>query len=102
MDAGNFVRYATASAKRRLSGTKMNSERDIAFGFHSNIPKCCIDFFVEEWEYMYLHDSNPYVRAVDAAKWEYVPCPECLGMGRRAELRICALECGRECWRDYQ
>ena len=79
----------------------MSRERDIAFGEHSRLPRCCILFFVNEWEYMYGDDSNPYVRAVSIARWRYVPCPSCLATGNRVDMRICADECGKECWREF-
>jgi hypothetical protein len=78
----------------------MTKERDIAFGIHSRIPRCCIDFFVSEWVYIYPRDTA-YTSAVNAANWHYVPCPKCLGTGRKANIKWCINECGREHPEDF-
>ena len=77
------------------------ASRDIAFGVHSGIPRCCIAFFVKEWEYMYMDDSNPYVQAVNYAAWNYVPCPKCLGTGRKVKIKFCVNECGGDHPQDF-
>lgn len=66
------------------------------FGLHSRIPACCIEFFIEEWDAyaIYNQQDNPYRKAVDAARFGYVPCPRCLGTNNRAKLKVCAIECG--------
>ena len=78
----------------------MSKTRDIAYGLHSNIPMCCINFFVEEWDYM---QDTPHSRAIDMAnpKWNYVPCPECLQTNNRVHLRMCEAECGKKCWKEF-
>ena len=85
--------------KRKSPTVKMMNDR--AFGIHSRIPLCCIDFFINEWEYMYMTDS-PYVRAVSYAAWSYVPCPKCLGTGRKAKIKFCINECGGNHWEDFK
>lgn len=76
---------------------------DWAYGRHSNIPSCCIEFFVEEWSRrrMWEHEDDPYVRAVNVAHFNYVPCPTCLGRNKRAKLKLCVDECGGEHHRDF-
>ena len=66
-----------------------------AFGLHSNIPECCVEFFINVWhDRMLSTGSSPYERAVHHAKAQYVQCPECLGTGYVQELRECVKECG--------
>lgn len=79
----------------------MTRERDIAYGRHSNIPECCIMFFVDEWDFTkrtkhrkLLWESSP--------RWNYVPCPKCLKENRRAHLRMCEAECGKKCWLEFK
>jgi len=79
----------------------------------SNIPECCVEFFVKEW--------NPY-RDNEEAKWVrgeyikqiervyydspevklrqdfcYVVCPECLKNKRFVKIHRCSEECGYCC-----
>jgi hypothetical protein len=74
---------------------------DWAFGLHSNIPLCCVEFYVENWDMIWNCENNPYLRAVNAAQFGYVPCPECLGRNKRVKLKICLTECGREHTEDF-
>lgn len=69
-----------------------------AFGRHSNLPNCCIDFFVEEWDMSecWQNEGNWYHQAIRAAKYGYVPCPRCLGTGNKVKIRWCLDECGKE------
>lgn len=78
----------------------MSKEQHIAFGIHSRVPRCCIDFFVNEWEYMYRNDTA-YVQAVNYANVHYVQCPKCLGTGRKANIRWCVNECGGDHLQDF-
>jgi len=74
----------------------------IAYGLHSNIPPCCIVFFLTEWQGWDNKDA-PYCRAVHAApEYEYVPCPECFAYRRVNRLRLCDKDCpqGYEYCRD--
>jgi hypothetical protein len=70
-----------------------NRDYTIAYGLHSNIPPCCIVFFLTEWEGW--EDTNAaYCRAVHASpEYNYVPCPECLAFRRLNRLRICDTDC---------
>ena len=84
----------------RAIGAKMSKERDIAFGKHSKIPACCIQFFVDEWEQEYSRKTW-YYEAVQRSIFNYVPCPTCFAHGNRVAIVICEVDCGRECWREY-
>ena len=79
----------------------MSRERDIAFGIHSRIPMCCIEFFVDEWEYTHTNDSA-YVQAVNYADAHYVQCPKCLGTGRKVKIKWCINECGGDHLKDFK
>lgn len=97
-----MIANLTFQMKQKLPTRKtVSSERDIAFGKHSNIPNCCIDFFVEEWEFIHIRKDDLYVRAVNSCAWGYVPCPECLGRGNKVHVRQCITECGKKCWKDF-
>lgn len=74
-----------------------------AFGIHSRIPDCCIEFYVTEWHPFFETKwrGTVYDDAVTESGFKYVPCPKCFYTDSRAEIRICAVECGRECYKDY-
>lgn len=87
---------------RNVKGTEksMSRERDIAYGLHSNIPMCCILFFVDEWDYTW---PSHHAKKVAGARtpWGYVPCPACLTVDNRVHIKMCEAECGRQCWKDF-
>lgn len=74
---------------------------DWAFGLHSNIPSCCIEFYVDNWDRIWNREDEPYQQAVDAARFGYVPCPQCLGYNRRAKIVNCEFECGGDHRSDF-
>ncbi len=80
---------------------KMSKARDIAYGLHSNIPMCCIKFYVDQWDW---RDDATHARAINASvpAWQYVPCHECLRTNNHAHLRMCEAECGKQCWKDFK
>lgn len=75
-----------------------------AFGRHSNIPECCIRFFVNVWDAQALwrHDDLPLVRAINSSDAGYVQCPACLASGRVVQIVDCAIECGGDHYRDFE
>ena len=75
-------------------------EYDITYGLHSNIPACCIVFYLTEWTRENERDS-PYARAVHGDLINYVPCPECFALRRFVALRRCDRDCGKPCHREY-
>jgi len=77
-----------------------DAEYDITYGLHSNIPACCIVFFMTEWTRENERDS-PYARAVHGDLVQYVPCPECFALRRFNGLRVCERDCGRRCYQEY-
>ncbi len=79
----------------------MNKQQHKAYGIHSRIPLCCIDFFNNEWKIEYTRDT-PYYRAVTIADWYYVPCPKCLATGHKVKIRWCINECGADHPQDFQ
>lgn len=75
----------------------------MAYGRHSLIPECCIRFFIEEWDAREMRRwDTPFVCATHASPALYVQCPPCLHAGRIARIRICVVECGRECYGDFK
>lgn len=78
----------------------MSVARDIAFGRHSFIPECCIAFYISGWENHWTTCSE-YAYAVKQSAYNYVPCPACFMADRKVKIRNCAVECKRECWKDF-
>lgn len=73
---------------------------DIIYGLHSNIPTCCIVFFITEWIRENERDG-PYAHAVRMDNLNYVPCPECFALRRHNVLRICETECKKQCNKEF-
>lgn len=90
-----------------VTGKSMNSINEViyhrAFGKHSNIPSCCVEFFIFEWDRNegWRNEGNWYHQAISAASWGYVPCPQCLGKGRKVKIKLCVNECGGEHREDF-
>ena len=69
--------------------------REIHCGIHSNIPDCCILFFINFW--------TPILRRAQAAElrqyyddlagmdigFDYIPCPACRLKGKPVKLKRC-------------
>ena len=56
--------------------------RDVAFGIHSNIPLCCITFWILKYAPSCWANTpfyKKYFKKIQESKgkWHYVPCPEC-------------------------
>lgn len=87
---------------------------DRAFGKHSNIPDCCIEFFVAKWLPMEIEARDNYSANIRKAAeqfgwfdpncwdrevlgcwlyWNYVPCPDCIISGHKQELHVCTRKC---------
>lgn len=69
--------------------------RHIRCGFRSNIPICCILFYVFVWNFIYLFMYFEVVKKFIC--WyppknvcEYVACPICVILRRRQELHECS------------
>jgi len=78
-------------------------EYHIAYGLHSGIPHCCVMFFVNEWDAQGMYKArSPYVRALSASEYDYVPCPECFGTKTMVRIKDCIVDCGRECREDFK
>lgn len=60
-------------------------------GLHSNIPGCCIAFWLG-WKK--LDHNDDYMQLIVDSQWyEYLPCPVCFMGGVRNQLMICAPSC---------
>lgn len=71
---------------------------DVAYGLHSNIPECCVAFFIRDWD----HES-PYGQMIyHKCKCQYVPCPKCWQDKTFNKLRVCIKDCGEECRLRYR
>jgi hypothetical protein len=78
----------------------MSRERDIAYGRHSQIPECCIAYFIDQWQSELWKDSA-YRNVVHESDYNYVPCPACFYAKRKVKIIDCIVDCRRECWRYY-
>ena len=66
------------------------------YGRHSNIPDCCIEFFIRKWPNMnYAGEDHGYhkIRKIAEQKmgkwWGYIPCPDCLDNTRWHKIHHC-------------
>lgn len=75
-------------------------ESDVAYGRHSLIPECCIQFYITDWD-NHRTLATHYCTMVQHSDYNYVPCPKCFFRGIRQEIRICDEECGKECWKEF-
>jgi len=75
----------------------------IAYGRHSLIPECCIQFYVTEWHPLFETKwcGTAYNKIINESAYDYVPCPKCFFTSNKARIRLCATECGKECWKDF-
>lgn len=69
---------------------------DYAFGRHSNIPDCCIDFYLNEWK-----NIDPIIRYERITKLNldakriigYIPCERCVSRWDFVEIHRCDENC---------
>lgn len=82
-----------------------NSETQyhIAYGRHSLIPECCIVFYVTEWHPFFETKwrGTAYNKMLDESKFNYVACPDCFFSDNLIKIRICDIDCGRDCYKDF-
>ena len=78
----------------------MSRARDIAYGRHSLIPDCCIQFYIDEWENHCTLNTH-YQEMAHASDYNYVPCPKCFFQGIKVKIRVCEIDCKRKCWLDF-
>lgn len=72
----------------------------IAYGLHSNIPACCIVFWLTEWTKENERDSA-YAQTIHMDLVQYVPCPECFALQRFNGIRICQRDCWKDCYKEF-
>jgi len=72
-----------------LSFGKMTRQQHIVYGLHSNIPWCCIEFFITDWPRLFT-TTSAYSRDYKAS---YIRCPDCLTNNRLQEIHFCHLGC---------
>jgi len=65
-----------------------------AFGIHSNIPMCCVEFFIGDYEEMWMNDKQRYIKDVGVfQRWNYIPCPKCAKSNNKIVLHECTIPC---------
>jgi hypothetical protein len=70
------------------------------FGLHSNIPACCVDFFVQQW-FPVSHTAHrdrehwKQIRQVEkeVGHIDYIPCPSCLQQKNFVPVHKCDISC---------
>ena len=86
--------------KKRLSYKLYN----ILFGQHSNIPECCIDFFIGKWLKLYSSGKNRieidayhgWIKSTEkmiGKKFGYIPCPDCITNLKWVKVHTCTTKC---------
>lgn len=71
------------------------SPQDVIDGLHSNIPACCVLFFIAVWLPANDREQDRYRREMRAmekrlgAHVEYIQCPRCLREGVYTTLHAC-------------
>lgn len=79
----------------------MSRERDMAFGRHSRLPECCIQFFVDgRWD-VERDRGSAYREAVHLSDYDYVPCPPCFATNTKVKMLDCAEYCGMPCYKIF-
>lgn len=65
-----------------------------AFGIHSNIPVCCVEFFIGDYDQMYYDTKQHYIKGVGVfRRWNYIPCPKCAKSNNKIMLHECTIPC---------
>lgn len=82
---------------------KTDTAYHISYGRHSLIPECCIQFYVTEWHPFFENKwrGTTYDDMINKSGWGYVPCPKCFFTGQQVKIRLCDVECGRACYKDF-
>jgi hypothetical protein len=68
----------------------MTDTQHVAYGLHSNIPWCCIKFFITEWPRLVASFGGAHNRDPNTS---YVRCPKCMVMNRWVKVHWCTREC---------
>ena len=73
------------------------------YGRHSNIPDCCIEFWIREWGNIMASPArkSEYHISKDTAEFKlrkeyrYIPCPKCIKTLNWKPIHVCTkVECG--------
>lgn len=75
----------------------LHLREDIACGFHSGFPPCCIKFFITKWVWWGNSKARKEhwkkIRRIRCSKVNYIPCPKCLRNKTFVELKKCPKNC---------
>lgn len=63
--------------KPYFSYNKKYRFHDIVCGLRSNIPACCIRFWLDAYLQMSSYDQDSYFQKVSNSPFSYIPCPSC-------------------------
>jgi len=66
---------------------------DRKFGVHSNIPACCIEFYIQTWANLPKEDKHKWWITRDKLVPGYIRCNNCLTRGYFRHIHTCGLEC---------
>lgn len=65
--------------------------KNLQYGLHSKIPKCCIDYFLNIWKIKQSEFKDK--RMQSSVGWNYIPCDKCLFADNKVEIHACGIEC---------
>ena len=74
---------------RQRTFLSMQDDYDINFGRHSNIPDCCIFYFITQTP------AQAHARLMDEWNGNYLPCDECLRTLNVKRVHFCGSKCKR-------
>lgn len=69
-----------------------DAQYHVELGRHSNIPECCIRYFIGDWENEWPRKST-YSKMLDRRPYGYVPCPDCFMRDKKVKLHMCDDSC---------
>ena len=68
-------------------------ESDRVYGLHSNIPECCVDFYINIWTKEPLSARIEFWDRHKSSDFHYVPCVTCLETNNFKEIHRCDEKC---------
>jgi hypothetical protein len=61
----------------------------VVCGVRSNIPECCIKFWLTKWTRMTPERKRVYRLKSKSHSGQYIPCPKCVAKNRVADITHC-------------
>lgn len=76
----------------------------VEMGLHSNIPECCVHWFVTHWLWVKPKEFDEVNRKIlklikEGFYLGYIPCPDCIKKKKFVRVKICKSECKFNDWK---